>query len=164
MKIHVNAARDNTRAGLIKFIEQPTFDLFVMSRELYRRFTSLCQKWPKDETKSGRDYGEFFRKQLGAYFPQGELSQVKDVDLVDSQLSALERIANNSYYNENPLKKSSASGLESWACREAVSNEGIRTIQEQEEATLISKLKTNLRFKFSRDEPNESSQNNKDNS
>lgn len=134
-----------------------------MSRELYRRFTSLCQKWPKDETKSGRDYAEFFRKQLGAYFPQGELSQVKDVDLVDSQLSALERIANNTYYNENPLKKSSASGLESWACRDAVSNEGIRTVQEQEEATLIAKLKNNLRFRYSKGEANESTKDNKDN-
>lgn len=127
-----------------------------MSRELYRRFKSLCQKWPKDETKLGRDYGEYFRQQIGAHFPQGELSQVKDIDLVDQQLSSLERIVNNTYYNENPLKKSSASGMEAWACREAVSTEGLRTIHEQEEASLINKLKDGLRFKFSRDKKDES--------
>lgn len=119
-----------------------------MSKELYKRFTSLCQKWPIDKTKAGRDYGQFFREQLGAHFPQGEISKVKDMDLVESQLSSLERIADNTYYNETPLKRSSASGMEVSACRNLVSNEGLRSIQEQDEVSLIQKLKSNLKFKF----------------
>lgn len=137
------------------------FEVPGMSKELYRRFTLLCQKWPKDNLKSGRDYGEFFRKEIGVKFPQGELSKVEDIELVESQILSLERIASNTYYNENPVKKSSASGMEAWVCREAVSNEGIRSIHEQEEASLITKLKANLKFRFSKNEIDKSSQDNK---
>lgn len=127
----------------------------MTSKELYKRFASLCQKWPKDETKAGRDYGEFYRKQLAEYFPQRELSQVTKVEEVDSYLNSLERLASNQYFNENPLKRSSATGLEGWACREAVSNEGMRAVQEDNEAQLIRRLKKALSIKFvrQRDKP-----------
>lgn len=120
----------------------------MTSRELYKRFTSLCQKWPRDESKAGRDYGEYFRKELSEFFPQGEFSQVKDAQKVDAKLKPLERIASNQYYNEKQLKRSSASGMEGWACRGAVSNEGIRAVQEQDETSLIQRLKISLNFKF----------------
>lgn len=122
----------------------------MTSKELYKRFVSLCKKWPKDETKYGRDYGEYFRKQLQAEFPHGELSHVTKVHELDQSISALERIANNNYFNENILKKSSASGLDIAACRFAVSTDGLRMIQEQEENTLIASLKQALSIKFIR--------------
>lgn len=121
----------------------------MSSRELYRRFLSLCRKWPTDEQKAGRDYGEMFRRQFSAKFPQGELSSVDLPRELDKSLSALERLANNSYYNENPLQRSSASGLEAWACREAVSNESLRLFQEEEEVTILSRLKQALSIRFS---------------
>lgn len=122
----------------------------MTSRELFKRFTNLCKKWPKDETKAGRDYGEFFRQELSGFFPQGELSQVKDVEKLEIGLKSLERIASNHYYGENPLKRSSASGMEAWACREAVSNEGIKSVQEQDETSLIKRLKKSLSVKLSK--------------
>lgn len=120
----------------------------MSSRELYKRFTSLCQKWPRVPSKTGRDYGEFFRKQINEHFPHGELGQVNNPREVEEALNSLERIANNNYFNENQLKRSSASGLESWACGEAVSNEGLRLFQESDEITLIQRLKNSLNIKF----------------
>lgn len=124
----------------------------MTARELYKRFISLCQKWPLDEQKVGRDYGQFFRKQLSLKFPHGESSQITDVKTVEEQLSSLENIVNNTYYNENPLRRSSASGAEVRACRDAVSNDGLRTIHEMDEETFIVKLKRSIDFRFSKEE------------
>lgn len=120
----------------------------MASQQLYKRFINLCQKWPKDDTKYGRDFGEYFRVKINAEFPHGEVSHVRDPGKLDEALSALERIANNNYFNENSLKRSSASGLEAWACREAVSTDNLKTLQEQEETSLIKKLTEALNVKF----------------
>lgn len=118
------------------------------SQQLYKRFINLCQKWPKDESKYGRDFGEYFRNKLTPEFPHGEASHLENPRKVDEAISALERIAENRYFSENPLKRSSASGLEGWACKEAVSTDNLRELQEQEENTLIKKLSEALNFKF----------------
>lgn len=124
----------------------------MSSRELYRRFVSLCQKWPKDETKVGRDFGEFFRKKLGEQFPHGELSQLKDTRSVESALSSLERIANNHYFNENPLLRSSSTGNSLEECRALVSTVGLKSLQEQEEGPLVKRIKQTLNIKLIMDD------------
>uniref|UniRef100_A0A6G1S7U4 Mitochondrial nucleoid factor 1 n=1 Tax=Aceria tosichella TaxID=561515 RepID=A0A6G1S7U4_9ACAR len=118
------------------------------SKELFRRFANLCQKWPKDETKVGRDYGEYFRSQLSRHFPHGEQSQLNNIKEVERAISSLERLANNKYYNENPLKRSSASGLDAWACRQAISNDGIK-ILEEDEKSVVNRLLNSLGVRFS---------------
>lgn len=120
----------------------------MTSRELYKRFTNLCQRWPKDESKTGRDYADFFRVQLSKYFQHGELGQVEDPRALEATLSSLERLANDAYFNENQLKRGSASGLEAWACKDAISNEAIRQLQEEDEATLIDRLRNKLNVRF----------------
>jgi nucleoid factor 1 len=123
----------------------------MSSKELFRRFVNLCQRWPKDDTKVGRDYGEFFRERINSYFPHGEQSQIKNIKELEDALTALERLANNQYYNENPLKRSSASGLEAWACRQAISNEGIKLLDNDERSVIRNLLKNlNLRFTSSK--------------
>lgn len=123
----------------------------MSSKELFKRFVNLCQKWPKDDTKVGRDYGEYFRSQLVRYFPHGEQSELKNTKEVEKAISSLERLANNQYYNENPLKRSSASGLEAWACKRAISNEGIKLMEEDEKSVVQRLLNTlNVRFTFSK--------------
>lgn len=125
----------------------------MSSKELYRRFLSLCQKWPKDETKVDRDFATFFRDSLGKHFPHGELGQVKDRAYVESALDSLEALANNTYFSQNQLKRSSSTGLDGWACREAISTANLREIQEQEELTLIRRLKATLNMKYKAIEP-----------
>lgn len=120
----------------------------MASRDLYRRFASLCGRWPKDESKAGRDYAEFFRDQLARSFPHGELGQLENPREVEAAISSLERLANNSYFNENSLKRASASGLESWVCSESVSNKGLAEIQDIDETSLIKRLKEKLGVGF----------------
>lgn len=122
----------------------------MSTKELYQRFARLCQRWPKDESKSGRDYSQIFRDQLNEHFPHGELGQVKNPARVTEILEPLEMIANSKYYEENQLKRSSASGLDIVALRDAISNEGIRVIQEQDESSLLARLKNNLSTRFSK--------------
>lgn len=120
----------------------------MTSKELYKRFIGLCERWPKDELKVGRDYGEYFRNRLVKKFPHGQQTSLENPKDLDLKLAALERIANNTYYNENPLKRSSSTGLESWACSESISNEGIRSIERYEETSVINRLKESLKYSF----------------
>lgn len=89
---------------------------------------------------------------MNVHFPRGESSHISKPKELNKTLAALERIADNSYFNENPLKKSSASGLEGWVCREAVTTDNLKAMQEQDENTLIKKLSEALRFKYVRKE------------
>lgn len=108
----------------------------------------MCQKWPTDERKRGRDYGEFLRAQLGRRFPHGELGKVDEAAEVERALGALERIANNTYYNENPLKRSSATGLSAESCSDAISNQSLAELKA-DETSLVARLKKSLSIKFS---------------
>lgn len=124
----------------------------MAGKELYRRFVNICQIWPRDSTKAGRDFGEHFRQILSSKFPHGDLGEVKDKSYVESAISALETIANNVHFNSNVLKRSSSTGLEAWACREAVSTECLRQLQEQEESTLIKRLQSTLSMSYKESE------------
>lgn len=47
-----------------------------MSATRYRRFLKLCEEWPRDETKKGRDLGTFLRQRVASAFREGENTQV----------------------------------------------------------------------------------------
>lgn len=125
-------------------------------KEIYRRFLSLCRKWPVEPSKTGRDYGEKFREQLRARFPHGDLGEVKNIEETERYIEALERLANNSYFNENPLKRSSATGLEAWACKDIMSNKNLEMIQAHTEQSMIKRLKETLSMRFSHKDPSTS--------
>lgn len=120
----------------------------MSSKELYRRFVNLCQKWPKDETKPGRDYAEFFRQILAEQFPHGELGDVKDKRFVESALDSLESIAKDDKPYSNVVKRSSSTGLEAWATTLAVSTENMKELQRQDESILVKRLRGKLSIKF----------------
>uniref|UniRef100_A0A3B4UWP1 Mitochondrial nucleoid factor 1 n=1 Tax=Seriola dumerili TaxID=41447 RepID=A0A3B4UWP1_SERDU len=46
-----------------------------MSATRYRRFLKLCEEWPRDETKKGRDLGTFLRHKVASAFREGENTQ-----------------------------------------------------------------------------------------
>lgn len=48
-----------------------------MSATRYRRFLKLCEEWPRDESKKGRDLGTFLRQRVALAFREGENTQVK---------------------------------------------------------------------------------------
>lgn len=47
-----------------------------MSATRYRRFLKLCEEWPRDESKKGRDLGTFLRQRVASAFREGENTQV----------------------------------------------------------------------------------------
>uniref|UniRef100_UPI00398F4615 ubiquinol-cytochrome-c reductase complex assembly factor 2 isoform X2 n=1 Tax=Pristiophorus japonicus TaxID=55135 RepID=UPI00398F4615 len=46
-----------------------------MAATRYRRFLKLCEEWPLDHTKKGRDLGAFLRQQVAQAFREGESTQ-----------------------------------------------------------------------------------------
>nr|XP_046197419.1 ubiquinol-cytochrome-c reductase complex assembly factor 2-like isoform X2 [Oncorhynchus gorbuscha] len=46
-----------------------------MSVARYRRFLKLCEEWPRDESKKGRDLGTFLRQRVTHAFREGENTQ-----------------------------------------------------------------------------------------
>lgn len=120
----------------------------MSSKELFQRFARLCQKWPKDESKLGRDLGEAFRQELNEHFTHGDLGQVKNPERVRAILEPLERLVDNQYFDENPLKRSSASGLDLGVLGDVISNEGLKVMQDQDEGSIINRLKSSLSMRF----------------
>lgn len=49
-----------------------------MAAGRYRRFLKLCEEWPVDETKRGRDLGAYLRQRVAQAFREGENTQVTD--------------------------------------------------------------------------------------
>ena len=47
-----------------------------MGASRYRRFLKLCEEWPVDETKRGRDLGAYLRQRVAQAFREGENTQV----------------------------------------------------------------------------------------
>lgn len=47
-----------------------------MSATRYRRFLKLCEEWPRDDYKKGRDLGTFLRQRVALAFREGENTQV----------------------------------------------------------------------------------------
>uniref|UniRef100_G3VZN0 Mitochondrial nucleoid factor 1 n=1 Tax=Sarcophilus harrisii TaxID=9305 RepID=G3VZN0_SARHA len=46
-----------------------------MAASRYRRFLKLCEEWPLDETKRGRDLGAYLRQRVAQAFREGENTQ-----------------------------------------------------------------------------------------
>uniref|UniRef100_A0A8D2CQZ4 Mitochondrial nucleoid factor 1 n=1 Tax=Sciurus vulgaris TaxID=55149 RepID=A0A8D2CQZ4_SCIVU len=46
-----------------------------MAASRYRRFLKLCEEWPVDETKRGRDLGAYLRQRVAQAFREGENTQ-----------------------------------------------------------------------------------------
>lgn len=51
----------------------------IMAATRYRRFLKLCEEWPKDESKKGRDLGTFLRQRVASAFREGENTQVLEL-------------------------------------------------------------------------------------
>ncbi|XP_054578395.1 ubiquinol-cytochrome-c reductase complex assembly factor 2 isoform X2 [Eptesicus fuscus] len=48
-----------------------------MAAGRYRRFLKLCEEWPVDETKRGRDLGAYLRQRVAQAFREGENTQIR---------------------------------------------------------------------------------------
>uniref|UniRef100_A0A3B3D5C4 Mitochondrial nucleoid factor 1 n=1 Tax=Oryzias melastigma TaxID=30732 RepID=A0A3B3D5C4_ORYME len=89
-----------------------------MSATRYRRFLKLCEEWPRDETKKGRDLGTFLRQRVASAFREGENTQISDPDKCDQMYESLARINGNVYRQRFPrVRDTSFTGVTVEECR-----------------------------------------------
>lgn len=89
----------------------------------YNRFLKLLERWPVDQSKIGRDLGQYLRDQLKAVLGGSNIIAVKDERLV-RQYQSLENIVNDVHRKAYPRSLSStATGLTGEQCREVLSSD-----------------------------------------
>ncbi|XP_034380303.1 ubiquinol-cytochrome c reductase complex assembly factor 2 isoform X2 [Arvicanthis niloticus] len=78
----------------------------------YRRFLKLCEEWPVDETKRGRDLGAYLRQRVAQAFREGENTQIAEPEACDQMYESLARLHSNYYKHKYPRPRdTSFSGL-----------------------------------------------------
>lgn len=89
-----------------------------MSATRYRRFLKLCEEWPRDEMKKGRDLGTFLRQRVASVFREGENTQIADPEKCDQMYESLARINSNTYRQRFPrVRDTSFTGVTVEECR-----------------------------------------------
>nr|XP_020453698.1 ubiquinol-cytochrome-c reductase complex assembly factor 2 isoform X1 [Monopterus albus] len=89
-----------------------------MSATRYRQFLKLCEQWPRDETKKGRDLGMFLRQRVASAFREGENTQISDPEKCDQMYESLARINSNIYRQRFPrVRDTSFTGVTVEECR-----------------------------------------------
>ncbi|XP_006813354.1 ubiquinol-cytochrome c reductase complex assembly factor 2-like [Saccoglossus kowalevskii] len=73
-----------------------------MAASRYRKFLRLCQEWPLDETKRGRDLGKHIRDRVAIAFKHGEHTKITDEKECDRMLENLQKINTDYYKNKYP--------------------------------------------------------------
>ena len=108
-----------------------------MAGARYRQFVRLCQEWPIDKTKSGRDLGAYIREQVAANFRKGEASVVDEAECARVHES-LSRICSNTYQQRYPRAKGTqnASGLSKEELQTVLSTEGLQSLWEDDRSFL----------------------------
>lgn len=103
-----------------------------MSATRYRRFLKLCEEWPKDETKKGRDLGTFLRQRVASAFREGENTQISDPEKCDQMYESLAQINGNIYRQRFPrVRDTSFTGVTVEECRLLLSGTMQNTDEEK---------------------------------
>ena len=104
------------------------------------KFLRLCESWPIDSTKTGRDLGTYIRQKVAEGFKHGEASSVNEREC-DSAYESLMRINSNVHMKQFPRSVvNGCTGLTADECRTVVSTDGLAAIQE-EDRSFLQKLR-----------------------
>ncbi|XP_012670465.2 ubiquinol-cytochrome-c reductase complex assembly factor 2 [Clupea harengus] len=108
-----------------------------MSATRYRRFLKLCEEWPRDESKKGRDLGTFLRQRVAHAFREGENTQLSDPEKCDQMYESLARINSNMYREKFPrVKDTSFTGVTVEECRMLLSTGNMQQMDEEKKKGL----------------------------
>ncbi|XP_003220442.1 ubiquinol-cytochrome c reductase complex assembly factor 2 [Anolis sagrei] len=119
----------------------------------YRRFLKLCEEWPVEESKRGRDLGTFLRQRVAQAFREGENTQIPDPVTCDEMFESLARIHTNHYKTKYPrLKDTSFTGVTVEECKMVLATDSLKQLEEAKKGKW-----TKLREKFSAKSPEEDS-------
>ncbi|XP_048873014.1 ubiquinol-cytochrome-c reductase complex assembly factor 2 isoform X2 [Brienomyrus brachyistius] len=112
-----------------------------MAATRYRRFLKLCEEWPRDESKKGRDLGTFLRQRVALAFREGENTQISDPEKCDQMYDSLVRINNNYYKEKFPrVKDTSFTGVTVEECRLLLSTGSMQQMDEEKKKGLWKTL------------------------
>lgn len=116
-----------------------------MSAARYRNFFKLCETWPIDPSKQGRDLAVIVRQRVAEAFKMGENTQIADAAKCDKDYESLHRLSTDFYknkYSGSTTKRTvGATGLSHEECRSIMASETLDELKQTEEVGLFGKLK-----------------------
>ncbi|XP_043932425.1 ubiquinol-cytochrome-c reductase complex assembly factor 2 [Protopterus annectens] len=122
-----------------------------MAATRYRRFLKLCEEWPRDDTKVGRDLGTYLRQRVAQAFREGESTQIYDPVKCDQMYESLVNINTNFYKNKYPrLMDTSFTGVTVEECRMVLATDNMKQMEEMKKG-----MWQKLRAKFAAKSPDE---------
>eukprot|EP00088_Acartia_fossae_P036062 TRINITY_DN37233_c0_g1_i1.p1 TRINITY_DN37233_c0_g1~~TRINITY_DN37233_c0_g1_i1.p1 ORF type:complete len:121 (+),score=11.84 TRINITY_DN37233_c0_g1_i1:61-423(+) len=84
-----------------------------MGSRAYNRFIKVLEKWPKDESKAGKDIGEGLRLKFSQEFPNGPTSILADEKYLHRQIDASKLLTEDFFVKKHPrLYDSNFTGVE----------------------------------------------------
>ncbi|XP_051852375.1 ubiquinol-cytochrome-c reductase complex assembly factor 2 [Antechinus flavipes] len=118
-----------------------------MAASRYRRFLKLCEEWPLDETKRGRDLGAYLRQRVAQAFREGENTQIAEPEVCDEMYESLARLHSNYYKHKYPRPRDTGfSGLTVEECRIVLATDTLEEFKEMNKG-LWKKLQDKLATK-----------------
>ncbi|XP_023210762.1 ubiquinol-cytochrome-c reductase complex assembly factor 2-like [Centruroides sculpturatus] len=98
----------------------------------YSKYMRLCKEWRIDDTKTGRDLGQFIKKEVLQFFRQGEGTKIKDEKECERYYQSLHRIMRNEYGQKYKLNRLySATGLTHNECKQILSTEYLTEFKDK---------------------------------
>nr|XP_060151420.1 ubiquinol-cytochrome-c reductase complex assembly factor 2-like [Globicephala melas] len=83
-----------------------------MAASCYQNFLKLCEEWPVDKTKRGRDLGAYQWERVAHAFREGENTQIAEPEACDQLYESLVLLHSSYYKHKYPRPRdTSFSGL-----------------------------------------------------
>ncbi|XP_063813296.1 ubiquinol-cytochrome-c reductase complex assembly factor 2 [Pseudophryne corroboree] len=121
----------------------------------YRRFLKLCEEWPVDESRRGRDFGAFLRERVAHAFREGDITQVQDPEACDQMYDSLSRMNSNYYREKYPrLRDTSFTEITADEYRMVLATDNLKQMDEMKRG-MWERLKDKFNAKSPQDEAKE---------
>ncbi|EDO33763.1 predicted protein [Nematostella vectensis] len=75
-----------------------------LAPKLFQRFLQVCEQWPVDKSRVGRDLGAHIKENFGAHLKENKLN-AKDAERM---LDSLVKISSNYYREKYPRERNTA--------------------------------------------------------
>ncbi|XP_028406034.1 ubiquinol-cytochrome-c reductase complex assembly factor 2-like [Dendronephthya gigantea] len=76
----------------------------AQASQLYQRFLQICEQWPIDSTRQGRDLGSHIKENLETKFRDRQIEEKEASRMLDSLI----KISSNYYRNKYPRARETA--------------------------------------------------------
>lgn len=105
-----------------------------MSAMRYRKFFRLCEEWPLDNTKHGRDLAVVIRQKIAEAFKMGETSRLPDEAKCDRAYESLQKLNTDfyrtKYSSQTVTRNAGATGVSYKDCKVIMSTDVMKELQD----------------------------------